>query len=247
MAAFCMLAHSPLFAQYKYSKKDLILIQTYRVKAKAASYARGKFFEQIYDKYKDTSMNEAIRAYTSIANIEGPENSLDSRRAAFRLGEIYTNAKGTPRNIPHALAYYYISGNLGKKKLDAAKKRFSGTDSVVYASPSSDSLVLAYHPMLGLKNKQTLSELGKLVALQRDNPGYVLYVALEKPRTFYSAIYAYWITQHAPSLFRSILADKYGIAHERVQLLNEGSFVEGPNGYRATLFLKPGMGGNGAH
>jgi hypothetical protein len=214
------------------------LIQTYRVKAKTASYARGKFFEKIYDTYKDTSINAAITAYTSVANIEGPENNLNSQRAAFRLGEIYANAKGTPRNIPHALAYYYISGGLGKKKLDAAKKRFSGTDSVVYASASSDSLVIAYHPLLGLKNKQTLSAIDQLVALLRREPDRRLFISLEKPGTYYSAIYAYWITQDAPALVKSFFTDKYGVEFDRVRILNEESFVEGPNGYRVTLTVK---------
>lgn len=231
-------SHLPCAAQYGYSNKDLAQIHRSRekiIEGKTSLYAIGRFFESIYDRYKDTSMNAAIRCYTFIANIEGPDNSKTSQQAAYRLGEIYANGKGVPVNLDHALAYYFISGEIGSKKLAAAKKRFAGRDSVAFVA--TDSLVIAYHPLLGVKNASSTGAIDRLVKVMRDHPQRTLNITLEKPTTFYSAIYAYWITQKAPFVLVSFLSQNFDIAEDRIQLKNDGYFTGSQHGYRVTLTL----------
>jgi hypothetical protein len=190
--------------QYLYSKADAKAIQKNRQLGSAsfentdrkAHYNIGLFFESIYKKYKDSSIHAAVRHYQASVLSEG-EIGLESQMAAFQLGRIYETGMGIPINYDKALAYYLVSGEMGKKYQDEIVKRICPSDSVVaYAvgvrGQQTDSVVIRFHPFCALASVGTMTTLSELALYLKANPHLNVRLSTSGPQETITSYYNLW-------------------------------------------------------
>lgn len=220
-----LIAPAILYAQNSYSPRDLSEIRKARKKeAKAhASWDRkslyflGRFHQEIYEKYKDTSMNAAIRCYQRSCFTEGDFMNEEPLMAALQLGNIFETGKGTEKNIGKAQIYYFISDSIGSKHLSRLLKETCPSDSFSFISDNRDSMVIAVNPFCGIREQATINEIRKLA----DKAGAERYfkIVLHMPDDFYTSYFNYWrrneafnrIVEQIKTITGDLSYDRYSI------------------------------------
>ena len=145
----------------------------------------GVFFEGIYDKYKDSSMNAAVRCYNIAASSESEYGNLkECYSAAGRLAKIYESGKSVPIDLQKAMIYYYLSdskhtsnynslGNpIHNTGFQRIKKNYCSRDivSVFKTGPMLDSLVFEFSPFCNIQGNRLNLALVELSAYLNQNP-----------------------------------------------------------------------------
>jgi hypothetical protein len=195
-------------AQYKYTPEDsagIMRMRKWEKKAMKKSdrklmYDVGFLYERIYRKYKDTSINAAIRMYKESAYAEGPLQETESVLSAKQLADIYSHGIGTKRDPEQALIYYYISWFEGADSLEALKKRLGPIDRVEYGSAQTDSIVISFHPLVKIGSEATKKLMTGLEKRLRDHPEYMYRVDVILPNESTTAIYNYYMSQDLPRI-----------------------------------------------
>lgn len=218
-------------AQSKYSKKDADAIRKQRIQAARAMdawdrpglYRAGLFFEGIYDRYKDTSIQAAIRLYTQAFQTEGELHEGEAMKAARRLGAIYEQGKGVPADVEKAYAAYFMAGRdePGARRM---KDRLCSLDQVLLSNKGKegvDELVIRFHPACHRFNDSTKAALGQLAATMRAHPEKKLHLRMRMPESdlthflnYYSLVKT-WMPASNPLL--AYLVEVEGLALDRLE------------------------------
>ena len=222
-----------LFSQTIYSKSDLLQITKQKKLLESALkdgnknklYQCGRFYEKIYAKYKDTSIQTAINCYKLITASEGPDY-LDniSPLAAYRLGKIYETKGEDYSNIKSAMIYYFLSGDRGKYKLETLKAIACDKTEILHNSIGKyqleDSLVLKISPFCKISGEQVLASLLGLGEFLKFNPSFRVSITVSENTTNIPSPYRYWLRDNGLKkhydYIKSYLVDKIGISAERV-------------------------------
>lgn len=173
---------------FKYSSADKALITRTRKEEKKAEddydrrdmYRIARVYENLYNRYKDTSMTAAIRCYRFACQTEGDLDPYQ-HKAAYALAQIYETGKGTPTNREEALIFYFLSYDLGKKKMEQLKP--IACANVRWLNPGegslspADSLVFSLSPFCSVMKAEFQPQWKRIADLLREKPSLSLEVS----------------------------------------------------------------------
>lgn len=189
-------------------------------------YQCGRFYEKIYSKYIDTSIQTAIRCYKLVTASEGPDYMDNvSLQAAYRLGKIYeTNGKDYS-NLQSAMIYYFLSGDKGKYKLETLKTIACKPTEILHNSIGKyqleDSLVLKISPFCKISGELVLTSLLSLGEFLKLNPSFRVSITVSENAKNIPSPYRYWLRDKGLKkhydFVKSYLVHKIGIYAERVE------------------------------
>lgn len=223
-----------LFSQTIYSKSDLLQIAKQKKLFESALkdgnknklYQCGRFYEKIYSKYKDTSIQTAIQCYKLITVSEGPDYMDNvSLQGAYRLGKIYETNGEDYSNLQSAMIYYFLSVDKGKYKLETLKTIACKPTEILHNSIGKyqleDSLVLKISPFCKISGEPVLASLLRLGDFLKFNPSFRVSITVSENATNIPSPYRYWLRDNGLKkhydYVKSYLVDKIGIYAERVE------------------------------
>lgn len=253
--------------RYQPADKQKILQQRKEQKAaikkwdKAKLFRIGSFFEKIYDKYRDTSMNAAIRCYTLAASSESEYiDSRDSYVAASRLAAIYETGKGTPKDLHRSLIYYYLgdtsqpvssynqlSAPQNNKSFDRVKEMYCATTGVttntLHKYTLTDSIVLRLSPFCAMKTifpDSLLQQTGKYLQERPDvRVETFLRGHIGVPAAQYTLKAENFVLPAMTERFITSLVEKMGISPERFVPLQKDFYSGGEEYILTVRFIAP--------
>ena len=253
----------------RYQPADLKKIQQQRKEQKAAIkkwdkkklFTIGSFFEKIYDKYHDTSMNAAIRCYTLAASSESEYgDGWDSYAAASKLAGIYETGKGTTKNLHRSLIYYYLADTSqpvssynqlstpqNNKAFERVKAAYCATTGVItntlHKYTLTDSVVLRLSPFSSMKAMFTDSLLEQTGQYLKERPDVRVEMHLKGhiavPAAQYTLKAENFVLPAMAERFANWLVEKVGISSERFSPVQK-DFYSGAEEYILTIrFIAP--------
>ena len=253
----------PSASQVKYSHTDFKTIQANRKQMFIAIekwdrkelYQLGVFFEGIYDKYKDSSINAAIRCYRLASSSESEYlDNIECYNAAYRLARIYEQGKGIPPSLHRAMIYYYLSdskhttsyNSLGNPENNAdfqrTRKKYCSPDSTSYYETGNriDSMVISISPFCGFQGKNLTAELEKLGSYLRQHSSINVNIRIRGDNSIPAAQYSLKVKQFILPALQNIVAnrliDNEGISNERI--VQEESILVDQDDYVLTIVLR---------
>jgi hypothetical protein len=219
-------------------------------------YQLGVFFENIYDKYKDTSINTAISCYRKASSSESEYgNNMECYKAAEKLAQIYEEGKGIHKSLHRAIIYYYLSdtkltatyntlGNPTNASFQKMKAEYCTRDSVsLKAGPvaKGDSITVGISPFCNTIGKKAEAALNKISEFLRENPESIVEAVINGDNSVYAAQYRLKVENYVlPELYKRFVkyfVDKEGISYERFSPLTL-ELDESETGYSITFIIR---------
>ncbi len=266
----CLLMLVVLKAQsQRYQPGDEKKIQQQRKEQKAAIrkwdkaklFTIGSFFEKIYDKYRDSSMNAAIRCYTLAASSESEYgDGWDSYAAASKLAGIYETGKGIPKNLHRSLIYYYLADTSqpvssysqlstpqNNKAFERVKEAYCATTGVttntLHKYGLTDSIVLRLSPFCSMKSQFPDSLLQQAGQYLQERPDVrvesFLRGHINVPAAQYTLKAENFVLPSMAERFITSLVEKMGISPERFSPLQKDFYAGGEEYILSIRFIAP--------
>jgi hypothetical protein len=255
LAGFFLLPFSQIAdaqSVYRYSAADrALLLRTAKQEQKAMdAYDRrgmiriGQTYEGIWKKYKDTSMQAALRCYRYACLTEGDMSDYQLP-VAYRLARIYDQGKLVPRNLEDAMAYYLLSDERGKKRLKQLTDSVCGLGTLRYKPnrdyQPGDSIVFEISPFCNRLHPETRVTLQELAGQLRGAPAWLAKV---EPDFSYPEIAAPYNLMTVNfmwknmELIRNFLVEQEGISHDRLLVEPAEPRPVADKGYRIIIRLQ---------
>lgn len=237
---------------YRYSAADrALLLRTKKQEEKAiAAYDRrgmiriGQAYEGLWKKYKDTSLQAALRCYRFACLTEG-DMSPYQLPVAYRLATIYDRGKLVPRNLEDAMAYYFISDTRGKGRLKQLRDSVCGRNPLKYIPAGDfrpgDSVVLQVSPFCTNLHPETRYMLQRLANQLRGMPGWSVDLRADFSYPVMAAPYnlmtvaSMWKNMEVIKVF---LIEQEGVSADRVEAWPAEPSADAEKGFRIIIRLK---------
>lgn len=206
-------------AQYAYKKNDLARIYASRKQENAALkawnrqalWSLGQFYERIYDQYKDSSMNAAVRCYTSTASSDGDYLYKEQSMAALKLASVFEQGKGVKADIYAAMVYYFLAGREGAASLERLKQDQCQEESIIHRPETgnyrTDSLVIAVSPFCNISKLKMRDVLHSLSQDIRFDPSQFIRIRVAGKYPSMPSPYNLWAVNTAiPDRMKEIIS-----------------------------------------
>jgi hypothetical protein len=214
------------------------------------AYALGMEYQRVYNKYKDTSMQLAVRCFEYFCWEENDYTfTTQQKSVAYKLGQVYEKGTGIKRDTMMAMTWYQLSTAAGIAKAKSLQQLFCGRPLVLQVgsekivNPQQATQMLHTGAILSLATSPSCKYTMKQIE------GVALPIAefmKERPDALLNLEYnvsSKWNSTHSLNVRQRVnmvmdqvvtyLVEKVGISHERIRKAGEpgGADLNGPQGY----------------